>query len=152
MWKRIWHFIVAIICLSILFLSDFQDRVVGNSMLPELQDGDWLFVKKPIFKIEKGDIVIVNTKNIKKGKIIKRVIGVPGEEVIIKNGQLSVSGIRYADTEKEDSVIQLKKNEFFILGDNIDVSIDSRHFGTVNRSQILGKVVFRFYPKPKKIE
>lgn len=138
--------------MGILIFSDFQERVVGNSMQPTLEDGDWLIIEKPVFKIEKGDILIVDTKKLKKGKIIKRVIGTPGEEVIIKHGQLFVSGIRYADTEQEDCTIKLKENEYFLLGDNADVSIDSRHFGVIKRGQILGKVIARFYPRQKRIK
>lgn len=144
--KRIWHFFIIIICFISLIFSDFQEQVVGNSMYPLLEDGDWIFIKKPVFDIKKGDIIIFRTKGVK-GKIIKKVVGIPGEKVEIKEGQLIISGTVVVDNVKcEDSTYVLKKNEFYVLGEKLETSIDSRSFGPVYRKRIIGKALFRYWP------
>ncbi|HOA54287.1 MAG: signal peptidase I [Acetivibrionales bacterium] len=87
-------------------------------------------------------------------RMVKRVIGTPGDEVDIRDGKVYVNGKELAEEyargvtfQREQPLpVRLKENEYFVLGDNREVSKDSRTFGAIDRSQIEGKAVFRFWP------
>ena len=87
-------------------------------------------------------------------RMVKRVIGIPGDDVDIYEGKVYVNG-KELDEKYTKGVtflrdqpmpVRLKENEYFVLGDNREVSKDSRTFGTIDRSQIEGKAVYRFWP------
>lgn len=90
-------------------------------------------------------------------RLVKRVIGIPGDEVDIHDGKVFVNGEEisepYAKGEtfqrEQPFPVKLKEGEYLVLGDNREVSKDSRTFGTIRRSQIEGKAVFRFWPLNK---
>ncbi|NMA34409.1 MAG: signal peptidase I [Clostridiaceae bacterium] len=87
-------------------------------------------------------------------RMVKRIVGIPGDEVDIHDGKVFVNGreleeeyVKGVTFQREQPLpIKLKESEYFVLGDNREVSKDSRTFGTVKRSQIEGKAVFRFWP------
>lgn len=90
-------------------------------------------------------------------RLVKRVIATAGDEVDIRDGKVYINGkelmepyVRGETYQREQSFpIKLKGGEFFVLGDNREVSKDSRTFGTIDRRQIEGKAVFRFWPLDK---
>ena len=87
-------------------------------------------------------------------KIIKRVIGMPGETVAIKKGKIYINDKviddEYAYGETSDyNKVTLRDNEYFILGDNRLISKDSRYFGPIKENEIKGKIVFRLFPFTK---
>ncbi|NLK87006.1 MAG: signal peptidase I [Clostridiaceae bacterium] len=90
-------------------------------------------------------------------RLVKRVIATAGDEVDIRDGKVYINGkelmepyVRGETYQREQSFpIKLKDGEFFVLGDNREVSKDSRTFGTIDRRQIEGKAVFRFWPLDK---
>lgn len=119
--------------------------VRGISMQPTLQEGQMLIVKKYNVDINYNDIVVIN-KN--KKIIIKRIAGLPHDTVQI-NDYVFING------EKKDNIytknpgnakekIILKQNEFFVLGDNRQNSIDSRfdEIGIIREDEIIGKIIF----------
>ena len=144
-------------------------RVQGTSMLPTLEEGDYMLLyklKKNVKGINRNDIVVVKVSD---GDIIKRVIGLPGEtlkyEVKEDNGE--TKGILYIDgkvVEEEyldneykaatcvrenklcDEGVTLGENEYFVMGDNRRVSHDSRYIGPVNIDQIKGITELRLFP------
>ena len=123
--------------------------VVGPSMLPTLDSGDIVVVNKLSSEYEQFDIVIVKTTDI---KIIKRVIGTPGDTIQIREGKIYINNekindvvddyIDFAGTAFEP--ITLGKDEYFLIGDNRNNSQDSRYedIGVINANQIEGKVLF----------
>ena len=101
--------------------------------------------------IDRFDIVVVKTDN---NRIIKRVIGLPGESVMYEDGKLYINGkyvedsYSLSETKDFDNIV-LKEDEYFVLGDNREVSKDSRMIGPVKKEQILGKTRLVIFPFTK---
>lgn len=122
-------------------------RVDGDSMKKTLNDGDILLLYK-LGKIDRFDIIVLNEEN---EKIIKRVIGLPGDTVAIKKNKIYINDEEIEDkyaygTTSEYAKVTLKEDEYFILGDNRLISKDSRYFGAISEEKIKGKVIFRLFP------
>ena len=125
-------------------------RVDGTSMNKTLADGDILLLYK-LAKIDRFDIVVLD-EEYDDEIIIKRIIGLPGETVEIKDGDVYINDIlmpddeyAYGDTSDYDK-ITLGNDEYFILGVNRLISKDSRYFGAVKKDDIMGEAVFRLWP------
>jgi len=139
-------------------------HVVGSSMSPSLQDNDLVIASRLDYRIhppDRGDIVIVKDPYDPSQSFIKRVIGLPGDHVLIRAGQVYLNNSRlqepylaegWATTTNWPAVPNLPDGEavpggsYFLLGDNRDHSSDSRLFGNVPQSQIEGRAVLRFWP------
>ena len=143
--------LLIIIIIRIFFYSPI--RVNGSSMYPTLQDKEFMILNK--IGLQKGinrfDIVVVESN----GKyIIKRVIGLPGESVMYSDNKLYINGkviednYSKSETENFENVI-LKDNEYFVMGDNREVSKDSRVIGPVNIKNIKGKTNLVIFPFSK---
>ena len=151
--KIIWELIpyIGIIILIIIIRAYIITpvRVDGDSMKKTLEDGDILLLYK-MAEINRGDIVVLDEKDDNE-IIIKRIIGLPGETIEIKHGHIYINdeviedNYVYGDTSDYDC-ITLADDEYFILGDNRLISKDSRYFGPVKESDLMGEVVFRIWP------
>ena len=127
-------------------------RVDGDSMKNTLKNGDILLLYK-LSCINRFDIIVLDEEKDNE-KIIKRVIGMPGETVAIKKGKIYINDKviddEYAYGETSDyNKVTLRDNEYFILGDNRLISKDSRYFGPIKENEIKGKIVFRLFPFTK---
>ena len=127
-------------------------RVDGDSMKNTLKNGDILLLYK-LSNIDRFDIIVLDEEKDNE-KIIKRVIGLPGETVAIKKGKIYINDKviddEYAYGETTDyNKVTLRDDEYFILGDNRLISKDSRYFGPIKKSEIKGKIVFRVFPFTK---
>lgn len=152
--------------------------VDGQSMENTLQNGDRLLVDKlprTIAGIDghayiphRGDIIIFNQSNLPgytgTKQLIKRVIGLPGEHIVVKNGRITVfnsdhpsgfnpdtSGGYHIDAASTPGGVDLtlKPDQLFVCGDNRPNSEDSRYFGPINTSQVVGKLWVRILPISK---
>ena len=127
-------------------------RVDGDSMKNTLKNGDILLLYK-LSSIDRFDIIVLDEEKDNE-KIIKRVIGLPGETVAIKKGKIYINDkviddeYAYGETSNYNKVT-LKDDEYFILGDNRLISKDSRYFGPIKDNEIKGKIVFRLFPFTK---
>lgn len=127
-------------------------RVDGDSMKNTLKNGDILLLYK-LGSINRLDIIVLDEEKDNE-KIIKRVIGLPGETVAIKKGKIYINDkviddeYAYGETSDYDKVT-LEGDEYFILGDNRLISKDSRYFGPIKENEIKGKIVFRLFPFTK---
>lgn len=127
-------------------------RVDGDSMKNTLKNGDILLLYK-LSSINRFDIIVLDEEKDNE-KIIKRVIGMPGETVAIKKDKIYINDKviddEYAYGETSDyNKVTLRDNEYFILGDNRLISKDSRYFGPIKENEIKGKIVFRLFPFTK---
>ena len=116
-----------------------QIRITGQSMTPELRSEDVVLMNRLSYDLgspKRFDVVVFERDDKKPN--VKRVIGLPGETVQIKNGQIYI----------DDNPVVLEEDEYFLLGDNRDSSEDSRFvkIGNVKRRQIRGKVWLRLIP------
>lgn len=120
-------------------------------MYPNLKDGQTgiSFVISKYFGIDRFEIVIVKTEN---KDIVKRVIGLPNEKIeyredkLYVNGELIEQDFDFVKDGTEDFSIELKDDEYFVLGDNRIVSRDSRDIGPINKSKIVSLHVFVITP------
>ena len=127
--------------------------VEGESMHPTLEGGELMLLKKYDTSYERYDIVVVN-KSVEGDNLIKRVIGLPGETIRYKNGNLYINGKiikdNYAHGETGNfQEIVLGKDEYFLMGDNREVSLDSRALGVIKNSEIEGTVGIVLFPFTK---
>lgn len=125
-------------------------KVNGDSMYDTLEDGDILLLNKMDSTYERFDIVVLSDDVIGEA-VIKRIIGLPGEEVEIQNGNVYINKVKLEDEYNNyflsdmESII-LSDDEYFVLGDNRAVSLDSRSFGAVSENDVLGTVTFGIFP------
>ena len=157
-------FKIAIIALVIVlpiryFL--FQPFIVkGESMAPNFNTGDYLIIDEISYRFsdpQRGEVVVFRYPKDTTQRFIKRIIGLPGETVDIKNGEVSIAkdGKNIVLNEEylpenlktlgEVNII-LKFNEYFVLGDNRDYSFDSRAWGVVPRSDVIGRAFLKIFP------
>jgi signal peptidase I len=129
--------------------------VRGGSMSPGIHDGDRILVDhlSYLFRdVKRGDIVVLQYPLDPTLDYIKRVIGLPGDQVRIQNGSVWVNGDRLlepyiSEPDPRTRLVQTIPPEcFFVLGDNRPHSSDSREFGLVPRQNLVGKVDFRVWP------
>ena len=124
-------------------------RVNGSSMYPTLKGNEIMLLNK-LGHIDRFDIVVLKIDN-REDNLIKRIIGLPGESVEIKDNEIYINEKKLEDkygygiTYNIDKVT-LKKDEYFILGDNRKISLDSRVFGTIHKDEIKGTTDFIMYP------
>ncbi len=157
-WLRDLALSVVIAIVVILFLYQ-PVRVEGTSMKPTLADEERIFINKFVYRfgfsqIARGDVVVFWFPRDTTKSYIKRVIGVPGDTVEVKDGTVFVNAKKlyepYVTEENRDHASwearELGTDEFFVLGDHRNASNDSRAWGLVPRSYIYGKAVFVYWP------
>lgn len=128
-------------------------RIDGSSMNPTLQHGEYLLINNLAYYLnnpDRGDIIVFHHPN-SDLNLIKRVIGVPGDEIEISNQQVKVNG-----TVLDEPYIQaeptyngnwtVKEGEYFVLGDNRNSSSDSHMWQYLPEENIIGKAIFIYYP------
>jgi len=150
---------VVIAFLMVVFLYQ-PVKVEGTSMQPELLDQERIFVNKFVYhfeEIHRGDIVVFWYPKDPSKSFIKRVLGVPGDVVSIRDGQVYINGQRveeryvprgYQDADSYPPV-RVREGHYYVLGDHRNASNDSRSWGLVPRKYIYGKAVFRYWPVEK---
>lgn len=152
----------AIIIFSIIYFFAAQPHQVdGSSMLPNFINGDHVLTEKLTQHwsgYSRGDVIVFHYPNNPKRDYIKRVIGLPGEDISLNGGivyindtPLSEDYIRANYTSgqrflKDGETYHVKDDELFVMGDNRSESSDSRDWGTVPISLVVGKVFFRYWP------
>jgi len=144
------------VLVAILHLFVVQISVVrGHSMQPSLEDGDRLIVDRLAYEwadVERFDVVVLRYPNDTSVDFVKRVVGLPGDRVSIRNGALIVNGVEVAQgfgPVRDSSAMServIPPGHYFVLGDNRPISCDSREFGFVARDLLKGKVRARFWP------
>ena len=146
--KELIPYVVILIVVVLIRTYLFTPIMVsGPSMKPTLEGGEIMILNK-IYEIERFDVVVVD---IKTEEIIKRVIAMPGETISCENGKIYVNGKKQ---EEEYSMgvtgdfekVTLADDEYFVLGDNREDSLDSEELGPMKKSQIKGTTSLILYP------
>lgn len=160
---------VVIIAGAIVFLVRYfliqPFSVRGASMEPNFFDHEYLIIDELSYRLrdpERGEIVVFRYPNDPRQFFIKRVIGLPGETVVVKGGQVFVQMAGDAEPQLLDEYaylgtvptpgdkrVTLGAGEYFVMGDNRPSSLDSRSFGPITKNQITGRVWLRGLPIDK---
>lgn len=141
--------------------------VKGTSMEPSFHNYEYLIIDELSYRFhtpQRGEVVVFRYPRDPQEHFIKRVIGLPGESVEIKNNHVYIYNTQHPDgfvlnetyldanevtVANNENKVTLKDNEYFVLGDNRDASQDSRFFGAVDKSFITGRVWLRGLPLSK---
>ena len=162
--------ITVVICMVAYFLLFkyvlANETVSGPSMQPTFESNDRIIAVRHA-KLQRGDIVILDAPDAPGELYIKRIIGMPGDTVEAKNDTIYINGKPLKEPyltqykkklpkgqlytnnftlKQVTGVSRVPKNSYFVMGDHRDVSKDSRYFGFVKRSAIIGEVKLRYYP------
>lgn len=147
-----------VIIVAVVFIRTFiatPVRVDGRSMVPTLNNGDILILNKLSRNYKRFDIVVVKAHN---SKLVKRIIGLPGENIEYKDNILYIDGKKIKDVTPEETddfsleelygLKKIPKDYYFVMGDNRDGSSDSRDYriGLIKKKNIVGKTIFRLWP------
>ncbi|MFC4024498.1 signal peptidase I [Oceanobacillus longus] len=156
--------VLAVILRSTIFASYVVD---GESMEPTLYDGNLLMVNKIVYDltdIDRFDVIVFHANE--EDDYVKRVIGLPDDEIEYKNDQLFVNGelveekflnayVQASDSKpftnnftlmETTGAKKVPENKLFVMGDNRQDSLDSRSFGFISTEQIVGKVDVKYWP------
>lgn len=132
-------------------------KVEGTSMNPLLSDQERIFINKFVYHfepIERGDVIVFWYPLDRSKSFIKRVVGLPGETIEIRDGHAYINGQELADQYVPANYLdgstyaphRIPVDGYFVMGDHRDSSNDSRVFGPVPRQFIYGKAVFAYWP------
>ena len=151
--------VIFVVLFIFLYIFSFQ-QIIGSSMEPNLSNGNLIFLDKVIYKIKKplrGDIISFSYSDT--NNLIKRVIGLPGEYVSIKNNKIYIDNKELVEYYLKDQINndfelsslgydKIPDNMYFVLGDNRTDSVDSRdsRVGVISSKDIIGKVRFVIWP------
>jgi signal peptidase I len=159
LWLRDLAIAVGLALVIIIYLYQ-PVRVEGVSMLPRINDQERIFVNKFIYRfqpVQRGDIIVFFYPLDRQRSFIKRVIGLPGETVQIRNGVVYVNGKglsekrvpRIFESLDDTPAVLVTPNHYYVLGDHRNSSNDSRSWGLVPRENIYGKAVLCYWPPDK---
>lgn len=155
-WLR--DLILSVLLAFIVIVFLYQPvQVEGTSMMPHLENHERIFINKFMYRfrpISRGDVVVFRYPLDPSKSYIKRVIGLPGDTVSIRDGRVMVNGKplsepyiapNYLD-DQSYAPVKVEANHYFVLGDHRSSSNDSRVWGTVDRQYIYGKAVLVYWP------
>lgn len=159
--KEIWTYIFLVlasvlVAFVLVFSVGMKTSVIGVSMEPALYNGQEVLVNRFLYKLispGKGDVVVfLPNGNENSHYYVKRIAAEPGDRVAVREGVLYINDVPYSEVELDkiadpgilENELTLEKDEYFVIGDNINNSEDSRSgsIGPVNRNAIIGKVWF----------
>ncbi|NWF64458.1 MAG: signal peptidase I [Chloroflexi bacterium] len=160
-WKRFLLDIVETLVLAVILFVGINAlsarvRVDGFSMLPTLEDGEFVLVSKLSYTFgdfERGDIIVFHFPLNPEEELVKRIIGLPGDKVLVQSGQVYVNGnlldepyIHAAPLYSGEWIVT--DGYLFVLGDNRNNSNDSKDWGLLPQENVVGKAVLIYWPPP----
>ena len=157
---------VVVLAIILYFGISFAVQTVhveGLSMFATLDDNDYLIANKIDYRLhapQRGDIIILRPPNNNSTDFIKRVIALPGERLLIRDGVVYINGHRLIEPYVPEAWVVFNNwpspgssngtvippNQYFVMGDNRNKSQDSRYFGPIGRDRIDGRAWFRIWP------
>lgn len=158
--------VVALSIFVVVYLFLVQPHEVkGSSMEPNFHNNEYILTDKISYRFsepKRGDVVIFKSPKNPEVDYIKRIIGLPSEQVKIQNGSVYINDKKLGEPYLEETTIlypgsfmqegieiTIPANEYFVFGDNRSHSSDSREFGPISRNLIIGRAFMRYWPLPK---
>lgn len=155
--------VFAIAFFLFLYLLVFQPhKIKGSSMDPNFKDGEYLLTDKVTYRFnepKRGDVIVFKAPGLEGEEFIKRIIGLPGEEISISQSNIYIDGKvlneKYIGPDKftgsgafltENENVLVPEGNYFVVGDNRPHSSDSRSWGFVPKEDISGKAWFVYWP------
>lgn len=154
-------FVGSIFIVIYLFIMQ-PNQVKGASMVPTFHDGEYIFTSKVTYKfrgIERGDVVVFRSPRNPDIEYIKRVIGVSGDTIRVSDGVVYVNDRQLDEPYisdktnlweggfiRENETVTVPANKLWVMGDNRPRSSDSRDFGPIEASSLIGQVFYRYFP------
>ena len=146
--------LLAAILFLILNTTTARFQVRGSSMEPSLYNGQYLVISRLTYWIhppQRGDIIVFHPPNNPTDDYIKRVVGLPGERLVIGHGEIKVNGVPLEEPYIDDPPTysgewELEESEYFVLGDNRSNSSDSHSWGELQQEDIIGKAWLCYWP------
>jgi len=158
-WKRVGLDILETIVLAVVLYFGINAlsarvRVDGLSMIPTLQNGEYILVNRLAYKTgqpNRGDIIVFSLPADNGQDLIKRVIGLPGETVHISDGSVTINGVKLQETYIAQDPLYfgewtIPEDYLFVLGDNRNDSRDSHQWGLLPLENVIGKSVLIYWP------
>lgn len=154
--------IVGAIVVVLHFFVAEPHKVSGSSMVPNFLDGDYIItdkVTKQFSPLQRGEVIILKNPREPSVAFIKRIIGLPGEKIKVANNQVYINGQPLTEPylppgtntfggaylpEGEEKTVPA--NYYFVMGDNRTASSDSREWGPVDKSLVIGHPFLRYWP------
>ncbi len=147
---------IAALILTVLYFVLWPFEVEGKSMEKTFFTNDRIVISRiapAVTGIKHGDVIVCDMQEgSRQLKVIKRIVGLPGDHVEINDGIVYINGEALDEPYTENtptkgqSDITLNENEYFVLGDNRDDSYDSRDIGSINKKALIGKVIAKWFP------
>lgn len=162
-WVKTIAIAFAIMVLLNMFVFNLS-MVKGESMEPTLEASERLFINKIVYRFAdpgRGDVIVLKDPSNgpdKKDFLVKRIVGTPGDVIEVKGHMLYINGKAqeetYTDVPIEDpdfGPLKLEDGRYFVMGDNrhFQMSKDSRKFGSITKTEIVGRAEFIFWPLSK---
>lgn len=155
--------VLAFAVFMMIYLFLFQPhKVDGRSMFPNFQDKEYILTDKVTYRrrsAERGEVIVFHAPPPYNSDFIKRVIGLPGETIMVQGGFVFINGKRldevylpntYTTNEKsflrEGVPYKIPVGYYMVFGDNRDFSSDSREWGPISEKSIVGRAFFRYWP------
>lgn len=156
--------VIALAIFVVMYRFLFQPhQVKGNSMYSNFHDGEYLLTDKISYRFnqpKQGDVVVFKAPKNEDYDYIKRVIGLPGDQVKVEKGQVYINNKLFNETQylddgvkttsgyfaKEGVTVIVPADNYFVMGDNRNNSSDSRDWGMVPLANIIGKAWIRYWP------
>jgi signal peptidase I len=158
-WKQFtWDLLETIILAVVLYFGinavSARVRVDGFSMRPTLDDGEFVLVNRLAYtfgKMERGDIIVFYYPSDPNQELIKRIIGLPGDQIVVQRGQVSVNGHLLnepyiAALPNYSGEWTVPEDKLFVLGDNRNDSSDSHSWGMLPTKNVVGKSILIYWP------
>lgn len=155
--------VLAFAVIMMVYLFAFQPhKVDGSSMYPNFKNGDYILTEKISYHNKdpkRGDVVVFHAPPPNNADFIKRVIGLPGETIMVQNGKVFINGRQLPEQYLDSSIVTSEKSflregisytippdYFMMFGDNRSFSSDSREFGPISKRAIVGRAALRYWP------
>lgn len=156
--------VMAVMVMIYLFVISPQE-ISGLSMFPTFNNGEYILTNKIEYKLHepsRGDVIVFKSPKNKDIDYIKRIIGLPGDTVMLESNTFYVNGevypepyigpeiVTYGGSYIQEGVeVTIPEGYYFAVGDNRPHSLDSREFGPIPKEDIIGKALLRYFPFDK---
>lgn len=155
--------VVSLAIFAVVYIFLFQPHQVdGQSMEPSFHNNEYILTDKLSYRLHapsRGDVVVFHSPQDEKVDFIKRIIGLPGDTIKVSGGYVYLNSVKLEEKYinnpgsvlagrflREGAEIVVPPDQFFVMGDNRLHSSDSREWGLITRSEIVGRAFFRYWP------